>query len=193
MTLPSDSAPVVLVLASGAGRRFRASGGAGSKLQAPLHGRAVLEWTLAAVRESGLPWHLEDKGHPGMGDAVATAVRATADAPGWMVLPGDLPLIAPSTLQIVADTLHKGSDAVVVPHVGAVQAHPVGFAAEAGPLLATLSGPEGARSVVQTFAAAGRVRRLALQDEGAVTDIDTMADLQRAEALLAARRSVSGG
>ncbi len=129
-----------------------------------------------------------------MGDAVAAAVRATADAPGWLILPGDLPLIAPSTLQIVADTLHKGrSDAVVMPHVGAVQAHPVGFAAEAGPRLAALSGAEGARSVLQTFAAAGRVRRLALEDEGAVTDIDTVADLQRAEALLAARLAVSGG
>ncbi|MFI4927817.1 MAG: nucleotidyltransferase family protein, partial [Burkholderiales bacterium] len=46
----SDAAapsPVVLVLASGRGERFVASGGNGSKLQALLAGRPVIEHTLA--------------------------------------------------------------------------------------------------------------------------------------------------
>ena len=34
-------------------------------------GQAVLAHTLAAVRASGLPWHMEDAGHPGMGDSIA--------------------------------------------------------------------------------------------------------------------------
>ena len=75
-----------------------ASGGTVHKLQALLAGRAVLERTLDAVRASGLPWHLEGVGHPGMGDSIASAVRATADAAGWLVLPGDLPLVLPSSL-----------------------------------------------------------------------------------------------
>ncbi|MDB5732286.1 MAG: hypothetical protein JWQ03_2181, partial [Variovorax sp.] len=94
--------PVVLVLASGRGERFRASGGTLHKLQAPLAGRAVLERTLDAVRASGLPWHLEDAGHPGMGDSIAAAVRATAEAGGWLVLPGDLPLVRSATLRQLA-------------------------------------------------------------------------------------------
>ena len=89
---------VVIVLASGRGARFVASGGTVPKLQAMLAGRPVLDWTLAAVRASGLRYHLEDAGHPGMGDSIAAGVRATADAQAWLILPGDLPLIQPSTL-----------------------------------------------------------------------------------------------
>ena len=40
--------PVVLVLASGRGERFRASGGTTHKLQALLGARTVLDHTLAA-------------------------------------------------------------------------------------------------------------------------------------------------
>ena len=80
------------------------------KLAAPLGGSTVLEHTLAAVRASGLPWHLEDAGHPGMGDSLSAAVRATADAPGWLVLPADLPLVSPQTLLKVADALHAGPE-----------------------------------------------------------------------------------
>jgi CTP:molybdopterin cytidylyltransferase MocA len=78
--------PSIIVLASGRGERFVASGGQGSKLQALLGGKPVLERTLAAVRESGLPWHLEDAGHAGMGDSIAAGVRATQDAGGWLIL-----------------------------------------------------------------------------------------------------------
>ncbi len=71
----------VLILASGRGERFRASGGTVHKLAAPLEGASVLEHTLAAVRASGLAWHLEEGGHPGMGDSLAAAVGAPAGAP----------------------------------------------------------------------------------------------------------------
>src|SRR5215213_8982752 len=100
-----NAPPVVLVLASGRGERFIASGGSGSKLQALLAGKPVLEHTLAAVRASGLPFHVEDAGHPGMADSIAAAVRATPDAGGWLVLPGDLPLISPQSLRAVASAL----------------------------------------------------------------------------------------
>ena len=48
------SQPTVLILASGRGQRFVASGGIGSKLQAMLHGKTVLQHTVDAVRASGL-------------------------------------------------------------------------------------------------------------------------------------------
>ncbi len=47
--------PTVLVLASGRGERFAASGGGTHKLQALLAGKPVLQHTLAAVAASGLP------------------------------------------------------------------------------------------------------------------------------------------
>ena len=77
--------PTVLILASGRGERFKASGGSVHKLQALLAGKPVLQHTLDAVRASGLPWHVEDAGHPGMGDSIAAAVRHTANAAGWLV------------------------------------------------------------------------------------------------------------
>src|SRR5213076_1331105 len=99
------TSPVVIVLASGRGERFAASGGQGPKLQARLAGKPVLEWTLDAVKASSLRWHLESAPHAGMGDSIAAAVRATSDAWGWLILPGDLPLIQPDSLLAVADAL----------------------------------------------------------------------------------------
>ena len=180
--LPPTPQPVVLVLASGRGERFAASGGQGSKLRAPLAGRAVLDHTLDAVRASGLPWHLEDAGHPGMGDSIAAAVRATRQAPGWLVLPGDLPLVRPDSLRAVAAALARAT--VVVPVFEGQRGHPVGFAARCGEALAALSGPQGAARVMRSHA----VLELPLDDAGCVTDIDTVDDLARAEALLLSRR-----
>ncbi|WP_298213201.1 nucleotidyltransferase family protein [Acidovorax sp.] len=184
---PAFAKPVVLVLASGRGERFAASGGAVHKLRALLAGQHVLEHTLTAVRASGLPWHLEDAGHPGMGDSIAAAVRATTDAPGWLVLPGDLPLVQPDTLRTLADALASGC-AVVVPEFDGERGHPVGFAAECLQDLQALTGEQGAASVVRKHAQQGRVLRVAVQDEGTVTDVDTVQDLEHAERLLAARR-----
>ncbi|HET8745304.1 MAG TPA: nucleotidyltransferase family protein [Ramlibacter sp.] len=175
--------PVVLVLASGRGERFIASGGQGSKLQALLAGKPVIEHTLAAVRASGLPWHVEAAAHPGMGDSIAAGVRATADAGGWLVLPADLPLVHPESLRAVAAALRHAS--VVLPFHQGTRGHPVGFAAEHGPALMALSGPEGAAAIVR----AAQPLRLELPDAGIVTDIDTVDDLARAERMLERARN----
>jgi molybdenum cofactor cytidylyltransferase len=179
-SLPTPS-PLVLVLASGRGDRFVASGGQGSKLQALLAGRPVLEYTLAAVRASGLPFHVEDAGHPGMGDSIAAGVRATADAAGWLVLPGDLPLVRPESLLAVARALAQAS--VVSPFHHGTRGHPVGFAAEHGAALQALRGAEGAAAIVKQ----ARAVKLELEDPGIVTDIDTVDDLARAERMLVER------
>jgi molybdenum cofactor cytidylyltransferase len=212
---PADAgpAPTVIVLASGRGERFRASGGTRHKLDAPLGGRPVRERTLAAVRASGLPWHVEDAGHPGMGDSIAAAVRATTGAAGWLVLPADLPLVRPATLRRVARALREAS-ATSMPTSAPVQApcpgasppspappaghavqpvhagrrgHPVAFSAACRDELLRLSGEFGAAPVLQRLRAAGRVVELAVDDAGIVTDIDTLADLAAAEALLLSR------
>jgi len=181
--MTSTALPTVLVLASGRGERFRASGGTVHKLTAPLAGQTVIARTLAAVRASGLPWHLEDAGHPGMGDSIAAAVRATAGAAGWLVLPADLPLVQPATLQKVAAALAAGAAAVQPVH-GGQRGHPVGFGPAQREALSQLTGERGAAAVLQALRARGEVRELALDDIGIVTDIDTLADLAAAEALL---------
>lgn len=171
--------PTVLVLASGRGERYTASGGAGHKLQAELCGKTVLQRTLDAVRASGLLWHLEDAGHPGMGDTIAAAVRATRHAAGWLVLPADLPLIQPQTLvELARLTTHAR---VVIPFFGEQRGHPVRFAPDCGEALMALCGQQGAAPVIAQFAAL----KWQVRDPGCVTDIDTLADLMRVRALFA--------
>lgn len=184
--------PTVLILASGRGERFKASGGTVHKLQAMLAGKPVLQHTLDAVCASGLPWHVEDAGHSGMGDSIAAAVRHTAqsaDAAGWLVLPGDLPLVQPATLQAMAQVLQDQRAVVAWPEFAGERGHPVAFGRDClGDLLA-LQGEKGAAPVVRKWAGQGRGLAVPVQDEGVVTDIDTVQALERAEALFAARLS----
>ena len=177
--------PVVLVLAAGRGERFAASGGTTHKLQALLAGKPVLQHVLDAVAPSGLPHHVVHAApsRPGMGDSIAAGVRATAHAAGWLVLPGDLPLVRPQTLQAVARALQH--HAVVTPVYQGRRGHPVGFAAPCGAQLMALGGEQGAAPVVKMRGAT----LLAVDDEGVVTDVDTVGDLERAATVLIARQA----
>ncbi len=175
--------PVVLILASGRGERFRASGGTCHKLQADLGGKTVLQRTLDAVRNSGLRWHLEDAGHPGMGDSIAAAVRATSDAPGWMILPADLALVSSRTLQQIATA--QADAQVLFPVYQGQRGHPVRFGRACGEALRGLRGPAGASGVAGAF----RQTMLEVNDAGCVLDIDTVSDLQNALDYLHASRS----
>ena len=176
---PTDPAlPTVLVLASGRGERFTASGGTTHNWQALLGGETVLSRTLAAVQASGLPWHLEERGLPGMGDSIAAAVAATPKAHGWLILPADLPLVRSDTLRAVAQSLVHHS--VVVPVFEGQKGHPVGFAACCGPDLQNLEGNRGAAQVIIAWDAI----ELIVNDAGIRMDIDTVNDLADAEALL---------
>ena len=175
--------PTVIVLAGGRGERFAAAGGSCHKLQAQLLGRTVLQHTLDAVRASALPWHLEDSGQPGMGDSIAAAVRSTAQANGWLILPADLPLIQSDTLHAVATALQHHT--VVVPTYRGQRGHPVGFSAACREALLALKGDHGAAAVVRSYPAF----ELAVNDIGCVTDIDTLDDLRLAERRMAADRA----
>jgi molybdenum cofactor cytidylyltransferase len=173
--------PTVLVLASGRGERFLAAGGTTHKLQALLGDQTVLARTLDAVRASGLPWHLEEASHPGMGDSIAAAVRATASAEGWLILPADLPLVRPETLCLIAAA--PDAQTVVRPVHQGRQGHPVRFARTCADALMALGGASGAASVVRRH----RLWTVEVDDPGCVTDIDTPEDLAQARELLRAR------
>lgn len=155
-----------------------ASGGTTHKLQALLGGRTVLEHTLDAVRASGLPWHLEDAGHPGMGDSIAAAVGATQSAAGWLIVLGDLPLIQPNTLRAISAALRDHD--VVVPTYKGIRGHPVGFSASCRDLLLNLKGDQGAAAIVKSMGGA----MLEMDDVGVIHDIDTVADLEHARRLM---------
>jgi len=108
----------------------------------------------------------------GMGFSIAAGVSHRPDASGWLVLPGDMPLVEPSTLQAVAQALDDHA-VVYAQHKGR-RGHPVGFASELYSELVRLEGDEGARRLVARYPAVG----LEVDDPGVLVDVDTPADLE---------------
>lgn len=172
------SQPVVIILAAGRGERFLASGGKTHKLEALIGGKTVLAHVIQTVEAAALPWHLvrPEGGTGGMGESISLGVRATSEASGWLILPGDLPLIQPASLLRVAEGLEEKG--VVVPHYQQQAGHPVGFRREYAEALLGLAGDVGAREIVARARGQGDVLDLSLADEGVTFDIDTCADLQ---------------
>jgi len=187
--------PVIIVLAAGRGSRFK---GLQHKLVQPLGAISVLGQTIRNAIESRLPvlvvttaplaaeaagWVarrdmvvLPEVGSSadaplGMGYSIAAGVGARSDAGGWLVLPGDMPLVRPATLLAVAAALDQHPVAFAQ-HKGR-RGHPVGFAAELYSDLMLLTGDEGARRVMARYPSVG----LELDDPGVLIDIDTQADL----------------
>ena len=186
-----SSGPVVVVLAAGRGSRFR---GSNHKLTQQLGASSILGTTL----RSGLPLVvvataamaevarrtvasrdivvIPEVGTPGpeplgMGYSIAAGVGARPDASGWLVLPGDMPMVQPAPLPAVAKELRQHPVAYAQ-HRGQ-RGHPVGFSAELYSELVTLGGDEGARRLVGRYPAIG----VEVDDAGVLIDIDTEADL----------------
>lgn len=183
--IPIDLAlPVVIVLAAGRGERFIASGASVHKLQALLAGKRVIDHVLETVAASGLPFYVvaADAQRRGMGDSIAAGVRATPGAPGWLILPADLPLVQPDTLRAVA---LAPPSAVTVPVFEGQRGHPVRFSSVCEPELLNLQGNMGAAQVIRLYSATNSVAYVEVADPGTVKDIDTLDDLRRAELWLA--------
>lgn len=125
----------------------------------------------------------EEEAARGMGHSIATGVAERSGAPGWLVLPGDMPLVQPGTVLAVASALEH-HPVVYAQHKGR-RGHPVGFSAELYSELVQLQGDEGARRIVARYPAFG----LEVADPGVLIDIDTPAELDAARAAAA---SISG-
>ena len=195
-----QSRPTVVVLAAGKGSRFK---GSAHKLEQSLGGSSVLGRTLRSAVESHLPvvvvttqaladaaTHVvaardvvivpQTLAALGMGHSIAAGVAARADAPGWLLLPGDMPMVRPATLLSVAAALEHHP--VAYAQYQGRRGHPVGFAAELYSELMMLSGDEGARRIVARYPAIG----VDVDDPGVLLDLDTEADLVAMRALHAA-------
>jgi len=118
----------------------------------------------------------------GMGASIAAGVGASPDSSGWLMLPGDMPMIRPATVLAVASALDHHP--VAFAQFRARRGHPVGFAAELYPELTALTGDEGARRIVARYPAFP----VELDDAGILVDIDTEDDLEALRKLVAAAR-----
>ena len=189
------SRPVVVVLGAGPGTRFRANG---HKLAQDLGNSTVLGSTLRHAVATNLnvvvvvtsslaaqarhyvasrdvvvlPEVGTDRTRPlSMGYSIASGVSARPHASGWLILPGDMPLVQPSTLLAVAETIEH-YPAAYAQHKGR-RCHPLGFAGELYSELVTLTGEQGARRLLARYPAHGTE----VDDGGVLIDIDTEQDL----------------
>jgi molybdenum cofactor cytidylyltransferase len=120
----------------------------------------------------------------GMGFSISVGVSARADARGWLVLPGDMPMVRAATLRSVAAALQQHP--VVYAQYRGRRGHPVGFSSELYSELVQLSGEEGARRLVARYPAFG----VEVDDAGVLADVDTPQDLDRLRADHAAREEL---
>ena len=188
--------PAVVVLAAGAGSRYH---GTRHKLSEKLGGDSVLvrtlrnaiasEMSVVLVISEALVGEAQGLIAPadmvvvdarsqtgwGMGDSIAAGVSVHASAGGWLVLPGDMPLVRPSSLRAVAAALDQQPIAFAQ-HRGR-RGHPVGFGAELFSELVMLKGDEGARRLLARYPTAA----VELDDPGVLFDIDTVDDLAVAQ------------
>lgn len=198
----------VIVLAAGQGSRFKAqdhklaqrlgetsvlAATLANALASRLHVVVVTTAAFADVARSSVAARdvviLPEVGTPGagglgMGVSIAAGVSTCPNSRGWLVLPGDMPLVRPSTLIAVAHALDHHPVAFAQ-HLGR-RGHPVGFAAELYSELIALSGDEGARRLVARYPAFA----VEIDDPGVLIDIDTEDDLAaaRRDAFAAADR-----
>lgn len=198
--------PVIVVLAAGSGSRFaRRAQQAGHKLEQPFAAATVLASTLAAARESGLALVVvttpalhalvaaqvpasdivvlpavgaaDALPIQGMGHSIARAVAARPQAPGWLMLPGDMPLVRAASLCAVAAALREHP--IAQARYRGRGGHPVGFRAELYDELVALTGDEGARGLRARHA----VHAVEVDDPGVLLDLDTVEDLAALRAL----------
>jgi len=106
-----------------------------------------------------------------MGYSIAAGVAASADAGGWLVLPGDMPQVQPTSMLAVATKLAQHA-VVYAQHIGR-RGHPVAFSSELYSELVQLSGDEGARRLVARYPSFG----VEVDDPGVLVDVDTIDDL----------------
>jgi molybdenum cofactor cytidylyltransferase len=116
----------------------------------------------------------DEEARRGVGHSIAAGVAERPDAAGWLVLPGDMPLIETTSLQAVAQALQEHP--VAYAQYRGRRGHPVGFDAELFSELITLDGDEGARRIVARYPA----HAVEVDDAGVLLDIDTPEDLARA-------------
>lgn len=110
----------------------------------------------------------------GLGHSLAAGVRATPDAPGWLVALADMPAIQAQTIGKISAACNK-PDSIAVPVHDGQRGHPVAFGSAYYDQLIALRGDTGARSVLRANAAA--VIEVPCADPGVLRDIDTAQDL----------------
>lgn len=191
----ANNSIVSLILAAGLSRRF----GLENKLLHEVDGDSVVSRVVRAHLEAGLS-PLVVLGHEselvsealealpvrtimnpdfedGMGSSIAAGAKSLdlVEIRGVSICPGDLPWLKPDTIaQIVEIFVANEGQKIVLPQCGERRGHPVFFPASAIRSLASLSGDQGARRIVEGGEFEWTTATVA--DSGIFKDLDTIAE-----------------
>lgn len=133
---------------------------------------------IESLQQEGLSVVLNRDPECGMGHSIAAGVSAEIGADGWVIALADMPWLKAQTILSVANGLHE-ANTICAPRYQGRRGHPVGFGKAYRQSLQTLSGDEGARSIIAT-----NRRELLLfdtADSGVVRDVDYPQDLYTAQ------------
>jgi len=111
----------------------------------------------------------------GMGISIASAVRSSANAGGWIIALADMPWVRTATIAALRTAIAGGA-ASAAPYYRGQRGHPVGFAAVCRPALLSLQGDQGARAVLERYPPL----RVEADDPGVLLDVDSPGDLRGA-------------
>lgn len=189
--------PALIVLAAGASRRF----GSEDKLLADLDGAPLLTRTLRSYsrsrfskrilvvkaadgpvadmgRSQGFEIVVNTRAASGMGASIAAGVRGCSEARGVLIALGDMPFIAPETIDKLLDVfLDLPEAAIAAPSYKARRGHPAIFGAVYFKDLTGLDGDVGAKGLIERYGA--QLRLVPVEDAGVLEDVDKIDDLVR--------------
>jgi CTP:molybdopterin cytidylyltransferase MocA len=194
-TLQKPSVAVV-ILAAGAGERF-----GGDKLTAELHGnilaqraidaacssRAVACFLVVGARADSLLAMIDPrrcaivtntKWRDGIASSIRAGVAATASYDACIFTLGDQPNVTREDVNALIHAIESHPTAIVALRAGVVWGAPVAFPRRDYAALAKLKGDAGAKTYAQSQRK--RLRFVRAADARAFDDIDTKADLHRA-------------
>jgi molybdenum cofactor cytidylyltransferase len=189
-----------VLLAAGASRRF----GDANKLTAEIGGRPLIRVTAeqmigagiaeivvvtgwdrqsveAALQGLELRFAYNPNWSGGMGSSIAVGIaELSAELDGALIVPGDMPLL---TSALIAELVAKFSDDDTRPIVfpatkSGEQRNPVLWPRRCFPSLASLSGPEGGKRLLQELGES--CLAVPVRDEHEFLDVDEVGDLKRA-------------
>lgn len=132
--------------------------------------RRVLEAAGCEILET-------DRTTRGMGASLAAGVEASAQAAGWIVALGDMPVIQVETIVAVRCALEGGARIAAPFDASGRRGHPVGFSSALLGELVALDGDAGARAILKRHGDA--IVRIQTHDAGIFIDVDTPQDLAR--------------
>lgn len=192
----SRTAPVIVLLAAGEGRRF-----GGIKQLAPIGGQPMLRGAVQVAQGTGLAVIVVTGAHAantepllsdlcvdvvrnehwpeGMGSSLATGMRHALvhypHASGVLVCLADQPLIDAAALHALIDHHARRPAQIVATSHDGKAGPPALFPHDCFPALLACSGDHGARALLVAEA-----KRVTVLDHAGSVDVDTPADLVRA-------------